>query len=69
VLAVLNNVFSQKTMFERKKQCLTGKNIRKIHWSVFEQTGACASGSVSGTAGFRKNTAVQERRELTTEVA
>jgi hypothetical protein len=43
VLAVSNNVFSQKTMFKRKKQCLTGKNIRKTRRSVFQQAEACSS--------------------------
>jgi len=43
VLAVSNNVFSQKTMCERKKQCVTGKNIRKTRRSLKKAAAGCAS--------------------------
>jgi hypothetical protein len=67
VLAVSNNVFSQKIMCKRKKQCSTGKNIRKIRRSPGNAAASCASGPARSSPVFPENKDVfgqQARGEL-----
>jgi len=55
VLLVSNNVFSQKTMFDGKKQCLTASNIEKSRRSLEKGAGVYTGGLEDILSAFPDN--------------